>query len=269
MGRPGRDPRPPQRYEQLSSSFHLPHPPSFNEADISDKASPITSKATTLTQQQIDQLQLDYEGRAGSLRAVDDGVARLIRTLRRTHQLKNTMIMFVSDNGWLQGEHRIPGDKFLPYDESLRVPLIIRGPGVPVGQTVHGQVSNIDFAPTLVDVANAKARRKMDGLSLLPTIHKPSRRPDRALEIEALDPLFEGAIPNNAWDRPYRGVRTDRYTYVVWTETGEKELYDRQTDPYELDNLSGDPGHAAIEAHLAAKLAQLQSCSGSSCTVAP
>jgi arylsulfatase A-like enzyme len=269
MGRPGRDPRPPQRYEQLSSSFQLPQPPSFNEADLSDKPSNVTDNAGPLSQDAIDQLQLDYEGRAGSLRAVDDGVARLIRTLRRTHQLRNTMVMFVSDNGWLQGEHRIPGDKFLPYDESLRVPLIVRGPGVPAGQTVHGQVANIDFAPTLVDAANAKARRKMDGVSLLPTIHHPSRRPDRAFEIEALAPLFEGAIPVNAWDQPYEGVRTDRYTYVVWEDTGEKELYDRQTDPYELTNVVDDPAYAVIKAHLALKLTQLDSCRGSSCRVAP
>jgi arylsulfatase A-like enzyme len=179
------------------------------------------------------------------------------------------MIVFVSDNGWLQGEHRITGDKFLPYEESLRVPLIVRGPGVPKGQTVHGQVSNIDFAPTLLDAADAKPGRTMDGVSLLPTIRDPKRRPNRALEIEALAPLFEDPVPVNAWDRPYTGVRTDRYTYVVWTETGEKELYDRQVDPYELDNVAGDAAYATVEAQLADKLAQLADCSGKACNVKP
>ncbi|MFI5122510.1 MAG: sulfatase/phosphatase domain-containing protein, partial [Vicinamibacteria bacterium] len=137
-------------------------------------------------------------------------------------------------------------------------------------QTVHGQVSNIDFAPTLVDAADAKPGRKMDGVSLLPTIAKPNRRPDRALEIEALAPLFsEPAIPVNAWDRPYTGVRTDRYTYVVWTETGEKELYDRDSDPYELDNVAGDPAFAKVEAELAAKLVKLADCRGKACNVKP
>ena len=89
------------------------------------------------------------------------------------------------------------------------------------------------------------------------------------IEIEALEPLFEGDIPVNAWDRPYKGVRTDRYTYVVWTETGEEELYDRNSDPYELTNLAGDPGYAAIKAHLAAKLAQLDDCKGDGCDVKP
>jgi N-acetylglucosamine-6-sulfatase len=269
MGRPGPDPRPAPRYESESKGYTLPRPPSFNEADMTDKASPVQSKTPTMTAAQIAQLQLDYEGRAGSLLAVDDHVAKLVKTLRQTHQLKNTMIVFVSDNGWLQGEHRITGDKFLPYEESLRVPLIVRGPGVPKGQTVHGQVSNIDFAPTLLDAADAKPGRTMDGVSLLPTIRDPKRRPNRALEIEALAPLFEDPVPVNAWDRPYTGVRTDRYTYVVWTETGEKELYDRRVDPYELDNVAGDAAYATVEAQLADKLAQLADCSGKACNVKP
>jgi N-acetylglucosamine-6-sulfatase len=146
---------------------------------------------------------------------------------------------------------------------------VIRGPGVPKGQTVHGQVSNIDFAPTLVDLADATAGRTMDGVSLLPTIHDPSKRPNRALEIEALARLFAGDIPVNAWDRPYTGVRTDRYTYVVWTETGEHELYDRRTDPYELENQAGNPAYASVESHLAAKLAKLEDCQGHACNVRP
>jgi N-acetylglucosamine-6-sulfatase len=140
---------------------------------------------------------------------------------------------------------------------------------VPKGQTVHGQVSNIDFAPTLLDAADAKPGRTMDGVSLLPTIRDPKRRPNRALEIEALAPLFEDPVPVNAWDRPYTGVRTDRYTYVVWTETGEKELYDRRVDPYELDNVAGDAAYATVEAQLADKLAQLADCSGKACNVKP
>jgi N-acetylglucosamine-6-sulfatase len=269
MGRPGPDPRPAPRYADESKGYTLPRPPSFNEADMSDKASPVQSKTPSMTDAQIAQLQLDYEGRAGSLLAVDDHVAKLVKTLRQTHQLKNTMIVFVSDNGWLQGEHRITGDKFLPYEESLKVPLIVRGPGVPEGQTIHGQVGNIDFAPTLLDVAGAKPGRKMDGVSLLPTIENPGKRPKRAIEIEALAPLFEQPVPVNAWDRPYTGVRTDRYTYVVWTETGEKELYDRQADPYELQNVAGDPAYGAVEAELAGKLARLANCAGKACNVKP
>jgi arylsulfatase A-like enzyme len=269
MGRPGRDPRPAPRYAGKSASFTLPLPRSFNEADLSDKPSNMTNKAPLLTATQIQQLQLDYEGRIGSLLAVDDHVKRLMSILTATKQLKNTLVVFVSDNGWLQGQHRIPGDKYLPYEESLRVPFILRGPGVPANRTVRGQVSNIDFAPTLLDVARASARRTMDGVSLMPTVRNSRRRPDRALEIEAPAPLFEGNIPINAWDRPYKGVRTDRYTYVVYKETGEQELYDRRTDPSELRNVAAAPAYAQIKARLAAKLAKLDRCRGRSCNVTP
>jgi N-acetylglucosamine-6-sulfatase len=269
MGRPGRDPRPAPRHASKSSRYKLPKPPSFNEPDLADKPSNMQDAAKTMSQAQIDQLQLDYEGRIGSLLAVDDHVKTLVRTLKQTHQLQNTLIVFLSDNGWLQGQHRVTGDKFLPYEESVRIPLIVRGPGVPAGKTVKGQVANIDFAPTLVDVANANAGRKMDGVSLLPTIRNPRKRPNRVIEIEALERLFEGDIPVNAWDRPYKGVRTDRYTYVVYTETGERELYDRRKDPYQLNNIAGNPAYAEIEAKLAAQLKKLDRCKGRSCLVKP
>jgi arylsulfatase A-like enzyme len=267
MGRPGPDPRPAPRYADDVGKYQLPEPPSFNEPDISDKSTNLKETAPSMTEKQIDQLKLDYQGRAGSLMATDDHVGDLVKTLRKTHQLKNTMIIFVSDNGWLQGQHRITGDKFLPFDESLRVPLIIRGPGVPKGKTIHGQVSNVDFAPTLLDIADAKPGRTLDGVSLLPGLKDKSARPDQAILIEALARLFEGNIPVNGWDRPYTGVRTDRYTYVVWTETGEKELYDRQQDPYELQNVAGDPAYADVQADLQAKLEKLRNCKGKKCDV--
>jgi N-acetylglucosamine-6-sulfatase len=269
MGRPGRDPRPAPRHAAKSSRYKLPRPPSFNEADFSDKPSNMVKSAPVMTEEQIAQLQLDYEGRIGSLLAVDDHVKRLVATLRKTGQLENTLIVFLSDNGWLQGEHRITGDKYLPYEESLRIPLIVRGPGVPAGRTVRGQISNIDFAPTLLDVANAKAGRTLDGVSLVPTMRDPRKRPKRVLQIEALDPLFRGNIPVNGWDRPYKGVRTDRYTYVVYTETGDQELYDRAEDPHQLRNVAASPAYAQIKARLARKLAKLERCKGRACDVKP
>ena len=269
MGRPGPDPRPPERYADEVAGLSLPKPPSFNEADVSDKGSNIQKKAPKLDQAEIDQLELDYQGRVGSLMAVDDYVGKMVKTLRRTNQLRDTTILFTSDNGWLHGEHRIPGDKFLPYEESLRVPLVVRGPGIPKGERIEGQVSNVDFAPTLLDLANAKPGRKQDGVSLLPTIRGRKPVPNRALQIEAPEPLFHGNIPNNAWDRPYEGVRTDRYTYVVWTETREVELYDRKRDPYQLESVAGDPAYAPIETRLAGKLAELRDCAGRACDVKP
>jgi N-acetylglucosamine-6-sulfatase len=268
MKRPGPDPRPAPRYAAESEQLTLPQGPSFNQEGTGNKPANMNA-AGPMSQATIAQLQLDYQGRAGALMAVDDHVAKLVKGLRETNQLKNTVIVFLSDNGWLQGEHRIPGDKYLPYEESLKVPLIVRGPGIPVGQTVYGQVSNIDFAPTLLDFANATSGRLMDGVSLKPTIRDPGKRPDRALGIEATAPLFIGQIPNNGWDRPYNGVRTDRYTYVVYKEAGDRELYDRRKDPYELNNLDGDPAYAGIEARLDRKMTQLEDCAGDDCNIKP
>ena len=269
MGRPGRDPRPAPRYEEKSKKYKLPRPPSFNEKDVSDKPFNLTSKAPSLTQKQIDQLQLDYEGRIGSLLAVDDHVKKLIGTLKDTGQLRNTLIVFLSDNGWLQGQHRIPGDKFLPYEESLRIPLILRGPGVPKNQTVKGQVANVDFTPTLLDAAKARAGRVQDGVSLLPTVRNPRKRPNRLIQIEATAPLFRQNLPANQWDRPWHGVRTNRYTYVEYPEAGDAELYDRRKDPYQLKNVVKSPKYAKVRKHLKRKLAKLDKCKGRSCMVRP
>jgi arylsulfatase A-like enzyme len=269
LGRPGPDPRPAPRHARRSRRYELPRPPGFNEADVSDKPSSLRNSAPLLDEAEIAQLELDYQGRIGALKAVDDHVRRLVRTLRRTNQLDNTLIVFLSDNGWLHGQHRITGDKYLPYEESIRIPLIVSGPGVPRGRVVRGQVSNIDLAPTLLDMARARPGRTLDGVSLLPAIRDPRRRPRRALQLEALDPLFRGDVPVNAWDRPYSGVRTDRYTYVVYTETGEQELYDRRRDPHQLENVASAPAYAAVKARLARKLARLEDCRGRSCRVAP
>jgi arylsulfatase A-like enzyme len=271
LGRQGPDPRPPARYADDVAGLQLPTPPNFNEADLSDKPSALTNAAPPLSEAQIASLADDYQGRAGSLMATDDHVGDMVDTLEKTGQLKDTVIMFLSDNGWQQGQHRITGDKFLPYEDSIRIPLIIRGPGIPKGQRIETQVSNADLAPTLADLTGAEADRKMDGISLVKGMANPKKLPERALSIEAPEPLFaDPNFPVNRWDRPYLGVRTDRYTYVAWEETGEEELYDRQADPYQLTNVASDPAFAQVKADLAAKSAQLQTCKGKSCnSVAP
>ena len=275
MGRPGADPRPPHRYEAKSKGYKLPQGmPSFNQDEASFSKLPpnMTDHLKPLTQAQIDQLQLDYEGRMGSLLAVDDHVAQVVRTLKRTNQYKNTMIVFTSDNGWLQGQHRVPGDKFLPYEESVKVPFIIAGPGVPKGKTVSGQVSNVDFAPTILDAAKAtsKAGRTLDGVSLIPVANNPSTRPDRAIMLEAPEPLFSSpTMPQNKWDKAYKGVRTDSWKYIVYKVSGGEELYDIRNDPYEVNNLASDPAYAAIKAQLIEKMNKLNDCAGSSCSAVP
>jgi arylsulfatase A-like enzyme len=272
LGRPGVDPRPPPRYAAKSKNYTLPRPPNFNQGAESFAKLPanMTTHLPALSDAQIAQLQLHYEGRIGSLLAVDDHVAKIVAKLKATGQYNNTTIIFTSDNGWLQGEHRVPGDKFLPYEESLRVPFIVAGPGVPKGRKIKGQVTNVDFAATILDLAKAKAGRTLDGVSLLPTANNPAKRPDRAISIEAPEPLFSSSsIPSNRWDQAYKGVRTDAWKYVIYKVSRGEELYDLKADPFEINNLAADPAYAAIKAKMIAKLAKVNSCVGAKCSAVP
>jgi N-acetylglucosamine-6-sulfatase len=262
-GAPWGDPRPAPRDEAFALKQKLPRPPSFDEADDADKPS-LIAELPRFTDAVIERLTKNYQGRIGSLQSVDRGVAKLLATLKRTGQLDKTIILFTSDNGWVQGEHGIAGDKFVPYEESLRVPLIMRGPGVPKGGVVARQVSNIDLAPTFLDIANAKPGRIMDGQSLMPFVRNPGKTPDRTLPIEATGKLFVAEGFPQDYDRPYSGVRSDRYKYVKWSY-GPVELYDLKKDPYELKNLATAPAYASTVARLERERVKLATCRGAVC----
>jgi N-acetylglucosamine-6-sulfatase len=104
---------------------------------------------------------------------VDDLVARVVQRLASERVLDNTVLIFTSDNGFFQGEHRIKNNKLKVYDEAVRVPLLIRGGPFPEGVTVTQFVSNLDLASTIVQLAGARPRRVMDGRSLLSLALKP------------------------------------------------------------------------------------------------
>ena len=179
------------------------------------------------------------------------------------------MIVFVSDNGWLQGQHRIPGDKFLPYEESLRVPLIVRGPGIPQGETIHGQVSNIDFAPTLVDFANATAGRTMDGVSLLPTITQPEQAPQPGARDRGAGAAVRAAHPQQRLGPSLQG-RAHRPLHLRRLDRDRRqELYDRQDGSVRAAQRRRRPGYAAVKADLAGKLTSSPTARASSCDVKP
>ena len=146
----------------------------------------------------------------------------------------------MSDNGFFSGEHRIPRGKVRPYEESIRVPLMIRGPGVPAGRTVDSFSINADLAPTILDAAGAAPGRIEDGMSLYDLIADPSQQRDL---------LIENHVETDKYSA-YAGVRTARYVYIAYSAGGD-ELYDLETDPYELENLVSDPSLRRA-AHVAA-----------------
>ena len=131
-------------------------------------------------------------------------------------------MIFTSDNGLMYGEHRIRQAKVFPYEESIRVPLMMRGPGVPAGLRYGKQAGNIDLAPTILDAADALPGRLQDGVSLLELAARPQERSGRELVIENGRGLKTQA--------QYRGLRNDRYVYIRHDRTGERELYDVRRD---------------------------------------
>ena len=193
--------------------------------------------------------------------AVDEAVGKIVDALRRTGELENTLIVFESDNGFMHGEHRALNEKVLPYEESIRIPLLLRGPGVPRGVVDDRLVGNIDLPATILEAAGVAPGRVQDGISLLGLLREPGAELGRGL-------LIENGNGANGIPR-YRGIRTDRYLYVEHKSTGEQELYDLQTDPYELRSLDEAERYDPVRADLAAKLHRLERCAGVGCHTRP
>jgi N-sulfoglucosamine sulfohydrolase-like protein len=153
------------------------------------------------------------------------------------------------------------------YEPSIRVPLLIRGPGVPKGVHRAQPVGNVDLAPTILDFANATPGRKEDGVSLLPLMERKRTWLGRGLDLETYD------VPDPAEDPEappvnYLGVRTDRYLYAEYGN-GERELYDLRLDPFELQNQAGNPIFAPVQGALQRLLGSEARCAGKSCRVRP
>ena len=203
-----------------------------------------------------------------SLLSVDDGVRRIIDALEAAGELDRTMIVFTSDNGFFAGEHRVRSGKNRVYEEAVRVPLVIRGPGVPTG-TVQDLSVNADLAPTIADAAGAKPGLVEDGRSLLPSAAHPARLHGRELLFEKGNAFDDGDGDDDAAQSgAFGAVRTSRYVYVQ-NATGELELYDLATDPYQLQNQILNPAYDKTEAALGARLSALRSCAGASCLRKP
>jgi N-acetylglucosamine-6-sulfatase len=252
------NPRPAPRHAGLFADEPLPMPPSFNEADVSDKPSFISSRPL-LSSNRVSWVEARYRDRLASLLAVDDAVGAIVEALRATDQLGNTLIVFTSDHGTLFGVHRITLNKRQLYEEALRVPLIMRGPGIPERKTTGKIVGNVDLAPTIVDVADATPGHELDGRSLIPLVLDEGSWPNNR------DLLLENLLAGESDpDRISTGIRNRRYLYAEHPD-GETELYDLPTDPYQLESKHADPDYARVQRWLRRKLARLRTCAGETC----
>jgi len=288
---------PAPRDKNAYPDARLPHPPSFDEKNVSDKPSWVSDNPP-LSPEQKSYLEELHRKRLQSMLAVDDMVGSLIKALRESGELDNTYIFFTSDHGFHLGQHRLGAGKWTAYEEDIRVPLIVRGPGVPEGRTLHQMVLNNDLAPTFADLAGANAPSFVDGRSLKPLLtDEPTPIEDgrRRFLIESVaergavprppfvnesevTPLLTGdPLPSNwrrtsaasaqlseEWGRPWmKALRTKNYLYVEY-KTGEHELYDLRKDPYELHNeyATASP---ELKQRLEAQLDALRQCTAEEC----
>ncbi len=195
-----------------------------------------------------------FRQRLESLQSVDDAVARTITMLRRTHQLENTIVIFTSDNGFMTGQHNLYG-KLHHYNDALRIPVTMRGPGIPKDRVVETAITNPDLATTIAAIAGARPGRPQDGIDIRPLMSSGPRL--RVVPIEAY-PVLGGSHPI------YTGIRYGQYTYVRLS-SGAEELFDRSVDPFELTNAATDPVNTHILATLRDWDRRYHDCAGVSC----
>lgn len=230
---------PPARF---ANAFPVlpPLPPSFNEADVSDKPKP-NNAAKPLTATQIAQVATDRLQIGRCLLGVNDGIASLLSALSDTGRLPGSAIFFTSDNGYMLGEHRL-FKKGEPYEEPSHIPFVVRWPGVSTGRTETAVISSIDLAATVCVMAGATPP-SADGVDLSPVF-------DSAMPVR--DAAYIEAA-GSSWD----ALRSAQFKYAERSDGG-RELYDLVADPFEMSNLASDPAQSATRATLAARLAQLR-----------
>ena len=295
------DPAPRDLYRLAGTP--LPKLPGVNEKDISDKPKWLRRQVRKqLTKKQLKLIDNERRRQQEQLLSVDQAVGELFEALQSRGILDNTYVIFASDNGFFRGEHRIASGKYLPYDPSSRVPLLIRGPGIPHGGVSNELVWNGDIAQTIDQIASGSENPAADGRSLLAYAENPTRRSTRPILLEGdTGPGGTGAesaqartararearvgvagkrgvrnleqerdaikSANNTNAAPaYRSIRTDRYEYTVYAN-GQTELYDMKRDPEQLNSLALDPRYRYVRKWLFDQLAVLSACAGASCRV--
>lgn len=249
----------PPNYDGAFADAIAPRTPDFNEEDVSDKPKWFRD-VPQLTPAEIDRLDGLQRQRLRTMAGVDDLIGDVMNALEVSGVGERTYFIFMSDNGLLLGGHRLSLGKDAVYENSIRVPLIVRGPGVPAGRRLEQFALNIDIAPTLAEMARAQAPDTIDGRSLFGLLGSTptpvsSWRSDFLVEHWTDTP--EG-LPT------WAGVRTANSIYVEYEKTAEKEFYDLVRDPSQLQNQAAGAPASTIDP-LAARLRALKACRGASC----
>ena len=264
--------RPAPRHRGVFANLEMPRPPNFNEADVDDKPWFVERWNRPISATREAAIVQRFRERRESLLAVDQGVEAIIQALDRAGELDDTYVLFTSDHGYMQGEHRIPEGKMLPYDASTHVPLLIRGPGIPRGRRTKALVGDVDLAPTILDATRTRATRTLDGRSFLPFARNVRRRSLRPfLHTTAgqgarghVNTREGGARGTQSRVPAWSAVRTTRWLYVEY-KGGQRELFDLRKDPWELRSRVADPEARRRTRTLRRILGDLRGCRGRSC----
>lgn len=186
------------------------------------------------------------------VKSLDRSVGEIMQSLQNLDLEENTIVVFLSDHGYMWGEHGL-GGKWLLYEESIRTPIIIRGPGIPKvmsGKKLDNLALNIDIAPTILDMAGIPAPEEMDGMSLFPQLSGEDTTSRTDFFMEHVDIIkVKTPIPDS------RGVRSKDWKYIryVNVEPEVEELYHVKSDPLEAKNLIEDENYTHIKNELREK----------------
>jgi arylsulfatase A-like enzyme len=283
---------PATRHAGAFATAPLPIDGSFNEKDVRDKPGWIRA-IRRFGPGLISKILARYHRRLETLLSVDDAIERIVNELSARGELGNTYLIFTSDNGFMQGQHRLHQGKFAPYEPSIQVPLMIRGPGIPPGGQPRALVWNGDITSTILEAAGATPGLPQDGRSLLPYARDPDLRSTRPILIETGPPgatnepgtpvsassgkrvHFSTRVKNLDQDHTaqiaraivaprYRAIRTGRYLLVKYAD-GSRELYDLIRDPLELKSKYKDSRYFPVRKFLLKKLKGLVLCRGADC----
>jgi arylsulfatase A-like enzyme len=267
--------RPAPRYANTPRLDTIPPEalPSFNEADMSDKPKFMRKLGLVDVPTQRD----GYNSKVAAMRAVDDMIGAVVDTLASQGRLDNTLFIVTSDNGYEYGTHRRQG-KTDVYEESIRVPMVIRAPGQTAARHVAAWAANIDWAPTIVEFTGAQPDIAVDGSSLAGWARGGTGVDRKSMLVEQLSDYYFAIHPLQrevrSRDPAITGDATGNTT-LIYTQTLDQtgttvtdlEFYDLSTDPYELQSLhkSTDKKRVRQMKRLKAELLGLQACVGAAC----
>jgi N-acetylglucosamine-6-sulfatase len=252
----GKQAIPAPQYAEAFKDVGLPMGPSFNRKN--GKELPRESlKAPTIHGVPLAQLTSSYHAELQSLQSVDDLVASVVDALKQTGKLDDTVIIYTSDNGFIYGEHRLIG-KSAAYEEAIKVPLLMRGPGIPKNERRSELVNNLDVVATIAELAGASPQLTLDGHSLT-SLFADANAPWRSAI------LIESPVSHvQKLSARFIGVRTATRKYVKH-DNGFEELFDLEADPSEIHNEASNPTYARDLAMLRNVEERLKSCVGRDC----